>query len=377
MTAGDAVPVLMYHEIATATDTASRLAVPPGLFAAQLRYLHDQGFTTLTAGVAAAALAGGSHRLPTRSIVLTFDDGFADFHREALPVLLQYGFTATLFVTTGWVQDACRFSADQRPGRMLTWSQIAEIASAGVEIGAHSQRHLQLDQLPGRRLRPELRDSRAQLEDRLGRQVPGMAYPFGYSDARVRQAVREAGHQYAYAVGNVIARTGADPFALPRLTIRRSTSPAAFADIANGRNLWPLFRKDRTLTKGWAVVRRTRSLAGRAVHGRSGCAHHGTPRSVNRSPRSTLLAVVAVPGRAPLPARQPAVPQRLCADGQHGGDGGAGAVLLAAGGAPVPPGRRWPCLGRLRGDEPARRDSRAQLPGRAHPLHPQATGPGR
>jgi peptidoglycan/xylan/chitin deacetylase (PgdA/CDA1 family) len=265
MTAGDAVPVLMYHEIAAATDTASRLAVPPGAFAAQLRYLHDQGFSTLTAGAAAAALTGGSHRLPTRSIVLTFDDGFADFHREALPVLLQYGFTATLFVTTGWVQDAGRFSAGQRPGRMLTWSQIAEIAGAGVEIGAHSHRHPQLDQLPGRLLRPELRDSRAQLEDRLGRQVPGMAYPFGYSNARVRQVVREAGHQYAYAVGNVIARTGADPFALPRLTIRRSTSPAAFADIAHGRNVWPLFRKDRTLTKGWAVVRRTRSMVGRAV----------------------------------------------------------------------------------------------------------------
>jgi peptidoglycan/xylan/chitin deacetylase (PgdA/CDA1 family) len=267
MTAGDAVPVLMYHEIATTTETASKLAVSPDAFAAQLRYLHGHGFTTLTAAAAAAALAGGNHRLPARSIVLTFDDGFADFHREALPALLRYGFTATLFVTTGWIQDAGRFSAGRRPGRMLTWSQIAEIASAGVEIGAHSHRHPELDQLSGQRLRTELRQSRAQLEDRLGRQAPGMAYPFGYSNPRVRQAVREAGHQYAYAVGNVIARTGADPFALPRLTVRRSTSPAAFADIAHGRNLWPLFRKDRVLTKGWAVVRRTRSMAGRAAHG--------------------------------------------------------------------------------------------------------------
>ena len=58
----DAVPILMYHEIAPPSETASRLAVPPGAFAAQLAYLHDEGFTTLTADVAAAALAGGSHR---------------------------------------------------------------------------------------------------------------------------------------------------------------------------------------------------------------------------------------------------------------------------------------------------------------------------
>jgi len=87
MTAHKAVPVLMYHEIASATDTASRLAVPPDAFAAQLSYLHDHGFTPLTAGRLAAALASEGQGLPARPIVLTFDDGFADFHASALPLL--------------------------------------------------------------------------------------------------------------------------------------------------------------------------------------------------------------------------------------------------------------------------------------------------
>ena len=267
MTAHKAVPVLMYHEIASATDTASRLAVPPDAFAAQLGYLHDHGFTPLTAGTLAAALADGGQGLPERPIVLTFDDGFADFHAVALPLLRRYDFAATLFVTTGWIQDAGRLSAGRRPGRMLTWSQIAEAAGAGIEIGAHSHQHPELDQLPDRRLRPELHGCKAQLEDRLSCEVPGLAYPFGYSNAKVRQAVRDAGHRYAYAVGNVIAAAGLDPFALPRLTVRRSTSAAEFAEVARARNLPTIFRKDHALTKGFAAIRRTRSTLGRITHG--------------------------------------------------------------------------------------------------------------
>ena len=108
---------------------------------------REAGFTTLTLSELASALAGDARRLPERPVVLTFDDGFADFHRAALPLLRRYGFTATVFVTTGWIADAGRHAAGRSPGRMLCWSQIREAAAAGVEIGAHSHRHPQLDQI--------------------------------------------------------------------------------------------------------------------------------------------------------------------------------------------------------------------------------------
>ena len=255
-------PILMYHQIAASSEATSRLAVPPDAFAAQLAHLHDEGFTTLTASAAAAAVSADAGRLPDRPVVLTFDDGFADFHRAALPLLRKYGFTATVFVTTGWVQDAGTHSAGRRPGRMLSWSQILEAADAGVEIGAHSHRHPQLDQIAGPDLRRELHGSKALLEDRLGRAVPGLAYPFGYSNARVRGAVQEAGHEYACAVGNMIVGPASDPFALPRLTIRRSTRLRAFGQVVRGRGLPVIYLTDHSLTKGWAMVRRTRALLG-------------------------------------------------------------------------------------------------------------------
>jgi len=261
------VPILMYHEIAGRQDTASRLAVPPGSFAAQLEHLHEAGFTTLTVSALASALAGTPVQLPARPVAITFDDGFADFHREALPLLRRHGFTATVFVTTGWIADAGPQAAGRRPGRMLSWNQIREAAAAGVEIGAHSHRHQQLDQIAPSGLLDELTTSKELLEDGLGRAVPSLAYPFGYSNARVRQAARDVGYTHACVVGNVLASPGHDPLTLPRLTIRRSTRPSTFDFIAGGRTETMIFLKDRSLTKGYALVRRTKAVTGGVSRG--------------------------------------------------------------------------------------------------------------
>ena len=120
------VPVLMYHEIADVTSTPSALTVTPEAFADQLAYLRDAGFTAVTAGALAKILAGGAGALPERPVVLTFDDGYADFYSRALPLLKQYGHTATLFQTTGWV-DTLLGSR-----RMLNWCELSEIAEAGI-----------------------------------------------------------------------------------------------------------------------------------------------------------------------------------------------------------------------------------------------------
>jgi peptidoglycan/xylan/chitin deacetylase (PgdA/CDA1 family) len=252
------VPILMYHEIAQRPETTSSLAVPPQAWAAQLAYLSAGGYRTITAAELAAALAAGGE-LPSRTVVLTFDDGFADFHGRAMPLLARYGFTATVFVTTGWVQDSGPLPAGQRPGRMLSWGQVEEAASAGIEVAAHSCLHPQLDQLPAKRLREELHASRARLEDRLGVAVPGVAYPFGYSNQRVRNVARDLGYAYGCAVGNAMAASDSDLFTLPRLTIRRATAMAKFQEAVQGRHVPRNYLKERALTKGWAVVRRGRA----------------------------------------------------------------------------------------------------------------------
>ena len=246
------VPALMYHEIADIAATPSRLAVSPDVFADQLAYLGDAGFNAVTAGELSAILAGGGGELPERPVVLTFDDGYGDFYSQALPLLKEHGFTGTLFVTTGWV------GKEGEKKRMLNWRELADIERAGIEIGAHTCKHPQLDQLPENLIREELYVSKSMLEDNLGLKVPGLAYPFGYSNAKVRRVAREIGYDYGYAVGNAMTTDAADTFTLPRLTVRRATTMDDFRKMVNGQDT-TMLQRDRILTSGYSVVRHAKS----------------------------------------------------------------------------------------------------------------------
>lgn len=246
------VPVLMYHEIADIAVTPSRLAVAPDAFADQLAYLRDEGFNAITAGELSKILAGGPGELPERPVVLTFDDGYGDFYSQGLPLLKQHGFTGTIFMTTGWI------GKEDEKKRMLNWRELAEVEQAGIEIGAHTCKHPQLDQLPENLIREELYVSKSLLEDNLGLPVPGLAYPFGYSNAKVRRVTQELGYAYAYAVDNALSTSAANAFAIPRLTVKRITTMTDFRKMVSGQDTLTL-KRDRILTSGFSVVRRAKS----------------------------------------------------------------------------------------------------------------------
>ncbi|MFF5145642.1 polysaccharide deacetylase family protein [Streptomyces sp. NPDC013157] len=260
------VPILMYHSVATAPNDATRaLSVAPEAFAEQMALVGDLGLTPVsTADLAAGWRSGGS--LPDRPVLITFDDGYEGVHRHALSVLAKHGFASTLFVSTGWIRGA--YDTGGGLDAMLDWDQVRELAGAGCEIGGHSHTHPQLDQLDDDRLRTELVRSREIVTDELGAPPASFAYPYGYSSRRVRQAVRAAGYTQALAVGNDLARRRQGPFALQRVTVRRSTDAAEFARLLEGRSIARNFARDRALTKGYAVLRRARQVRRKAIRSR-------------------------------------------------------------------------------------------------------------
>jgi peptidoglycan/xylan/chitin deacetylase (PgdA/CDA1 family) len=256
------VPILMYHSVALEPPEATRrLAVLPALFESQVAYLANNGYTGLTFSDLAEAFRTGAP-LPDRPVVLTFDDGYADFAREAWPTLRRHDFRATVFVTTGWVADAGQKAAGNPLDSMMSWAQVGELSDAGIEMAAHSHSHPQLDQLSDDDLRYELGHSKALLEDAIGGPVRALAYPYGYSSTRVRLAARSVGYRYAASVRNLRATPSEDLFTVPRLTIRRSTDMATFADVVAGADV---FRRDRLLTAGYACVRGARRAAKRVL----------------------------------------------------------------------------------------------------------------
>ncbi|MGW0580859.1 polysaccharide deacetylase family protein [Streptomyces sp. NPDC002920] len=255
---GAGIPILMYHSVAAHPNDATRgLSVAPEAFAGQMAAIADGGLTPLTTAALAARWRTG-RPLPARPVLITFDDGYEGVHRHALPALAKHGFPATLFVSTGWIRGA----HDTGGGldTMLDWRQVRELADADVEIGGHSHTHPQLDQLDDAALRAELVRCRDIVAGELGALPVSFAYPYGYSSRRVRTAVRAQGFTQALAVGNSLARRAQGPYALRRVTVRRDTGAEEFVRLLEGRGIGRTFVRDRALTKGYAVVRRTRRL---------------------------------------------------------------------------------------------------------------------
>lgn len=250
------VPILMYHAVGhEPAPAAHRLSVSPEAFAAQMEVVADHGLTPLTTAELAAAWRSGGP-LPARPVLITFDDGYEGVHRHALPVLAKHGFASTVFVSTGWLRGT--YDEGEALDTMLDWDQVRELAAAGAEIGGHSHSHPQLDQVDDRRLWYETLRCKEILREELGRAPVSFAYPYGYSDRRVRRTVRAAGYAQALAVGNTVARRRQGPYALERLTVRRSTGIEEFTRLVEGRAIGRTFAADRALTKGYAMVRRTR-----------------------------------------------------------------------------------------------------------------------
>jgi peptidoglycan/xylan/chitin deacetylase (PgdA/CDA1 family) len=256
------IPVLLYHAV---TDTPGEqirpFTVRPAEFADQLDAILAAGYECVTFGELVRREATGDG-LSGRMAVITFDDGYADFAEHALPALRARSLVSTLYVTTGWLEDAVA----REPGptdRMLSFAQLPELLSEGVELGAHSHSHPQLDTLSAAALRAELSRPKQLLEDALGRPVTTFAYPHGYNGPRVRRLVREAGYDSGAAVRNALHRRGEDRFAISRLTLTSETSFTTFSGWLHGAGALADPSREAWKTRGWRAYRRGRAMATR------------------------------------------------------------------------------------------------------------------
>ncbi|MER5430611.1 polysaccharide deacetylase family protein [Streptomyces sp. NPDC002588] len=186
--------VAMYHSVGDCSDDPYRVTVTPERLDGQLAWLTRRGLR----GVSMAELLAAPTR---RNLVgLTFDDGYADFLTDALPVLRRHDCTATLFVLPGRLggENAWDPLGPRKP--LLTADGIRRAAAEGIEIGSHGLTHVDLTRADDRTLNAETAGSRTALGQLLGTEPAGFCYPYGTVDERVRDAVRDAGYTYACAI---------------------------------------------------------------------------------------------------------------------------------------------------------------------------------
>ena len=199
-----------YHHINT----------PVSIFSLQMRWLRQAGYRTISLG----ELMNGFETTQdlSKTVVLTFDDGYQDFYTDAFPILKQCGFSATVFLATDRIRDE---SVRVEGADYLTWSEVRELQTEGMTFGSHSVTHADLRSLGPEQIDYELGYSKESIEQRIGAQVESFSYPFALpeEDGDFIRYLADTLENMGYTNGVCSAIGRAKPkdtrFFLPRLSI--------------------------------------------------------------------------------------------------------------------------------------------------------------
>jgi peptidoglycan/xylan/chitin deacetylase (PgdA/CDA1 family) len=241
------VPILMYHSISDNLFGKShgyyRINTSANVFAQQMKWLRDAGYRSLNCAEMLEALAGGEDT--SKSVVITFDDGYRDFYIEAFPTLLRYGMTATVFLPTNRIHN--------EPIRVdgieyLSWREVRELHAQGVCFGSHTVNHPDLRSLGPEEISYELTYSKETIEDQIGAHVESFSYPFAFPEENrsfttyLVDALTNAG--FENGVSTIVGRAGrhSNKFFLPRLPVNScDDAPLLRAKLEGGYDWlhWP------------------------------------------------------------------------------------------------------------------------------------------
>ncbi len=219
--------VLLYHHVAT--DTPASTSISPADFRSHLEYLRDNDFNVIGLDAMIPALRGGGE-LPERAVAITFDDGYQSIYDTAFPMLQSFGFPFTLFLSTGPI--------DRRLRGYMSWSEIEELAAAGVLVANHMVEHPHmLDRADTEseaewieRLRAELLAAEQTILERTGQSHRYLAYPYGEFDPAIKNLLRELDFT-GFAQNSGAIGPHSDFLALPRFPLAGSFSDAESASL--------------------------------------------------------------------------------------------------------------------------------------------------
>jgi peptidoglycan/xylan/chitin deacetylase (PgdA/CDA1 family) len=212
----------MYHRVgsAPAGTIVPGHYVSPKSFERHLKLLRARGLASVS--------PAESQEINRPGVLLTFDDGYADFATAAAPRLREAGFTAIVFVCTGLLGDHNAWDVANGDVRepLMDATTISDLAKQGFWFGVHTAQHADLTAVPETRFDREIRHPRRRLSELIGAEVDDFCYPYGRHSNTVRQAVAEAGYRRGFATGRGIP---GDPYAIGRINVRRDTTALVLA----------------------------------------------------------------------------------------------------------------------------------------------------
>ena len=216
------VVVLIYHRVGGASNL--ELDLPVDAFAAQMEALAASG-RVVTLGDALARLrqpiGEGDGSAGGDPVVITFDDGTADFVDHAVPILERHRLPATLYAATAFIDEALPFPGDGHP---VSWRGLSDACATGlVDVGSHTDGHRLLDRMPPDQVDGELDRSIELIGEHLGTPPLDFAYPKAVAgSAAADRAVRHRFRSAALGGCRPNPFGATDPYRLARSPIQRS-----------------------------------------------------------------------------------------------------------------------------------------------------------
>ena len=227
--------ILMYHMIREAIPGKkfNSLRVSPKAFETQIKYLYENGWHSYTM----KEVMDQKERLPMKSVVITFDDGYQDNLIHALPILKKYGFKATIYLVNDrhdrdWsgYRKAKNEGAGLKDEPKLSDDEVRELLDSDlIEIGAHTLTHANLQDLDKFESQKEICTSKEHIEAEFQTVCHSFAYPFGLYGPKDKKIVADCAYSNAVATKVGIADLNeCDPFEIPRVTVSGKDNFFAF-----------------------------------------------------------------------------------------------------------------------------------------------------
>ena len=224
----------MYHEIVQGEPQEIH-AVTAAAFKEQMKWLRDNDYRVIKL----VDQINADTSLPStssRTVALTFDDGYLDNYSNAWPILDEFGFTATIFLVSNYVGETSTWREGAfSHAPLLGWDQAREMSAAGITFGSHSATHPDLSTLARDDEKKELLRSKEQIEEHIGEPVDTFSYPFSRYNPATMSLVKETDFKAACTYQPFyVGSAGRDPFELQRIGILANDTLEDFSAKVRG-----------------------------------------------------------------------------------------------------------------------------------------------
>jgi peptidoglycan/xylan/chitin deacetylase (PgdA/CDA1 family) len=241
------IPILMYHSISEDNENGVhpyyRTSTSPNIFAGHMKFLYENNYSVIDLNEAVCQLEVSksikhSTGKQMNFVVITFDDGFRDFYTQAFPILRKYGFVATVFLPTSFIDKK---ELKLKKKEHLRWDEVKQLHKNGIRFGSHTVTHPQLKLLKIDEIEYELKHSKETLEEKIGNVIDSFSYPYAFPEEnkKFKTYIRDVLYKCKYKNG-VTTRLGTatkkeDKYFLKRIPINSCDDfPLLRAKLENG-----------------------------------------------------------------------------------------------------------------------------------------------